>query len=59
MNNIVIILIVEVITIYDSISDSKRLVKAVDIPIELYQSDLGKYFIGYADNLTLSSDKSA
>lgn len=33
--------------------------KTVDIPIELYESIRGKYFIGYADNLTLRHGTSA
>lgn len=36
-----------------------NLVKAVDIPIELYESINGRYFIGYADELTLGNGKSA
>lgn len=34
-------------------------IKAVNIPIELYESILGQYFIGYADNLTFGQDTSA
>lgn len=34
------------------------LCKCVNIPIELYESTLGKYFIGYADNLILGGGKS-
>ncbi|MEL4106934.1 DUF6143 family protein [Oscillospiraceae bacterium WX1] len=33
--------------------------KSVDIPIELYESTLGKYFIGYADNLILGNGTNA
>lgn len=33
--------------------------KAVNIPIELYESLKGNYFIGYADNLTLGNNTSA
>jgi len=36
-----------------------RLCKAVNIPIELYQSTLGRYFIGYADSLTFGENTSA
>jgi len=32
--------------------------KTVDIPIELYKSLRGEYFIGYADNLSFSSNTS-
>jgi hypothetical protein len=35
------------------------MIKAVDIPIELYKSVLGTYFIGYADNLGLGAGTSA
>lgn len=35
------------------------LLENVSTPIELYESILGKYFIGYADNLTFGSDTSA
>ena len=35
------------------------LVKAVNIPIELYQSDIGKYFIAYADDLSFGRNTSA
>lgn len=31
----------------------------VDVPIELYKSMQGKYFVGYADNLTFGNYKSA
>lgn len=34
-------------------------VKAVNIPIELYQSDIGRYFIGYADDLSFGQNTSA
>ncbi len=33
--------------------------KTVNIPIELYQSTKGRYFIGYADNLKLGAGTSA
>jgi hypothetical protein len=33
--------------------------KSVNIPVELYESWKGNYFIGYADNLTLGKGKSA
>jgi len=33
--------------------------KSVDIPIELYESIKGKYFIGYADELTFGNNTSA
>ncbi len=33
--------------------------KVVDIPIELYESQSGKYFIGYADEMTLGKGTSA
>lgn len=36
-----------------------RLTNAVNIPIELYQSEIGRYFIGYADALTLGNGTSA
>ena len=39
--------------------DPSNLQKAVNIPIELYESDLGRYFIGYADNMTLGNGTSA
>ncbi|MDP4132500.1 MAG: DUF6143 family protein [Bacillota bacterium] len=32
--------------------------KSVSVPMELYESCLGKYFIGYADNLLLGNGKS-
>ncbi|MCB2292500.1 DUF6143 family protein [Clostridium algoriphilum] len=35
------------------------LLKAVDIPVELYESMLGQYFIGYADNLVFGNNTSA
>ena len=38
--------------------DRDNFSKTVDIPIELYESIKGKYFIGYADNLTLGSNTS-
>lgn len=33
--------------------------KMVNIPLELYESMKGEYFIGYADNLTFGKGKSA
>jgi hypothetical protein len=33
--------------------------KAVNIPLELYESMKGEYFMGYADNLTFGKGKSA
>lgn len=38
---------------YESLS------KTVDIPVELYESMLGQYFIGYADNLVFGQGTSA
>ncbi|PWM43619.1 MAG: hypothetical protein DBX47_06950 [Clostridiales bacterium] len=35
-----------------------KLIKAVNIPIELYESLEGRYFIGYADNLIFGYGKS-
>jgi hypothetical protein len=37
----------------------RNLPRSVNIPIELYKSLLGQYFIGYADNLTFGMGKSA
>lgn len=37
----------------------RRYVKSVNIPIELYESMEGKYFIGYADNLSFGNGTSA
>jgi hypothetical protein len=37
----------------------RYLEKTVSIPIELYKSSIGTYFIGYADNLTLGNGTSA
>ncbi len=42
-----------------SVDNGRHLTKAVNIPIELYKSTIGEYFIGYADNLTLGNGKSA
>lgn len=39
--------------------DFINLSKTVNIPIELYKSVIGEYFIGYADNLTLGRGASA
>lgn len=36
-----------------------NLPKNVDIPIELYKSIRGEYFVGYADNLTFGNNTSA
>ena len=38
---------------------NKPIAKSVDIPIELYESTLEKYFIGYADNLIFGEGTSA
>lgn len=38
--------------------DRDNFSKTVDIPIELYESMKGKYFIGYADNLTFGGGTS-
>jgi len=35
------------------------LLKTVDIPIELYESTIGQYFIGYADDLVFGNGTSA
>lgn len=37
----------------------ESLLKTVSIPIELYESILGQYFIGYADNLVFGQNTSA
>jgi hypothetical protein len=38
----------------------KRVInKTVNIPIELYESDIGRYFIGYADELSFGLGTSA
>jgi len=39
--------------------DECNLLKAVDVPIELYKSLQGKYFVGYADELTFGEGTSA
>lgn len=36
-----------------------KLLKCVNIPIELYKSLRGEYFVGYADNLRFGEEKSA
>ncbi|PYZ93020.1 hypothetical protein CR194_07420 [Salipaludibacillus keqinensis] len=36
-----------------------RRIEAVNIPIELYQSEKGRYFVGYADELDFGKGKSA
>lgn len=41
------------------ISHGKRIAKSVDIPIELYESTIGKYFIGYVDDLKFGEGTSA
>lgn len=38
---------------------NNTLEKAVSIPIELYQSEKGRYFIGYADDLSFGQNTSA
>ncbi len=43
----------------ESKSSFSCLPKSVDVPIELYESARGKYFIGYADNLSFGSGTSA
>ena len=42
-----------------SIGWNDTLDKAVNIPIELYQSEKGRYFIGYADDLSYGQNTSA
>lgn len=37
----------------------RNLEKSVNIPIELYESTIGKYFIGYADELSIEDGTSA
>lgn len=37
---------------------SNNLTKSVNIPIELYESLKGEYFIGYADNLSFGNGTS-
>lgn len=39
--------------------DPNYMPKIVNIPIELYESMVGEYFIGYADNLTFGNNTSA
>ena len=39
--------------------DECNLLKAVDVPIELYKSLQGKYFVGYANELTFGEGTSA
>lgn len=41
------------------INTNRRIIKSVDIPIELYESTIGKYFIGYADELKFGKGTSA
>lgn len=36
-----------------------QVLKAVSIPIELYESERGRYFIGYADNIKIAKGKNA
>lgn len=43
----------------DSLFDGAYMAKCVNIPIELYESARGKYFIGYADNLSFGNGASA
>lgn len=47
--------------IYELFGNSKcdKLQKSVNIPIELYKSLRGEYFVGYADNLTFGQGTSA
>ncbi len=45
--------------IFDPFSDPRLWVQSVSIPIELYESVKGKYFIGYVDGLSLGDGKSA
>ncbi|MGH4124570.1 MAG: DUF6143 family protein [Clostridium sp.] len=42
---------------FNHIHDS--IMKSVNIPVELYESMLGQYFIGYADNLVFGEEKNA
>lgn len=42
-----------------TISARDYMSKTVDVPIELYESIRGRYFIGYADNLGLKAGTSA
>ncbi len=44
---------------FDNSDVLHNLTKTVDIPIELYESVLGKYFIGYGDNLALGKGTAA
>ncbi len=41
------------------INRRKSITKSVAIPVELYESTIGKYFIGYADNLLFGEGTSA
>jgi len=43
----------------ESSSSYSCIPKNVDVPIELYESARGKYFIGYADKLSFGSGTSA
>ena len=43
----------------ESLFDKCGIDKSVNIPVELYESWKGRYFIGYADDLTLGKGKSA
>lgn len=43
----------------DTVFDLASMPKTVNIPIELYESMLGEYFLGYADHLTLGNGTSA
>lgn len=40
-------------------SDCAQMTKSVNVPIELYESLRGNYYVGYADNLTLGDGTSA
>lgn len=42
-----------------AIRNCDNIIKSVNIPIELYKSTIGEYFIGYADNLSLGKGTSA
>lgn len=44
---------------FDNDFAERQVLKAVDIPIELYESMCGRYFIGYADNIKIPRGKNA
>lgn len=48
-----------IVSDYHNSSNMRYLSKTVSIPVELYKSTIGSYFIGYADNLTLGNGRSA